>query len=146
MTLWKRQTTVEEINERMRAHPTMMTFLGVECISLTSDSLTFRMPVTEKVKQPQNLLHGGASAALAESVGSLASFLTLEGEQVCVGTDLNISHLRAVHEGSIRATATPLRVGSKLQVWEIRIVNDQGDLTAISRLTTLILNKRLEKK
>ncbi len=147
MTIWKKIFTVENLNKRFKSLPTMMKHLDMDFVEITSDTLTLRMPVDEKTKQPNGILHGGASAALAETVASMASYLTLEGEaKVCVGIDLNISHLKAVHEGYIRASAKPIRLGSTLQVWEIRTVNDAGDLIALSRLTTMILDKPLEKK
>lgn len=147
MTIWKKTHTVNELNRTFNALPTMMKHLDMEFVEITSDTLTLQMPVDERTKQLNGILHGGASAALAESVASMASYLTLEGEvKVCVGIDLNISHLKAVHDGFIRATAKPIRLGSTLQVWEIRTVNDTGDLIAISRLTTMILAKPLEKK
>lgn len=147
MTIWKKIITVNDLNSTFKVLPTMMKHLDMEFVEITSDTLTLRMPVDERTKQLNGILHGGASAALAETVASMASYLTLEGEvKVCVGIDLNISHLKAVHEGYVAATAKPVRLGSTIQVWEIRIVNDAGDLIAFSRLTTMILDKPLEPK
>lgn len=147
MIIWKKTHTVDDLNRTFKVLPTLTKHLGMEFVEITSDTLTLRMPVDDRTKQPNGILHGGASAALAESVASMASYLTLEGEvKVCVGIDLNISHLKAVHEGYVRATAKPVRLGSTIQVWEIRIVNDADDLIAFSRLTTMILDKPLEKK
>lgn len=147
MSIWKKHYPAEELNLMFKTLPTMMKHLDIEIIEITADSLTARMPVVEKTKQPNGILHGGASAALAESVASMASYLTLEGEaKTCVGVDLNITHLKAVHDGNIRASAKPVRLGSTIQAWEIRIVNDAGDLIAISRLTTMILDKPMVRK
>lgn len=142
MTIWKKKFTLEEIN----AHITksgMMKLLEMICIDQTPDSLTMQMEVDDKAKQTHGILHGGASAALAETVGSVASYLTIEDEKShSVGLELTISHLKMVREGLIRATAKPIKLGSTIQVWEIRTVNPNGDLIAFSRLTTMILKDK----
>ena len=98
MTLWKRLKTVEEINALIKELPTMLRYLDMKCVDISADALSFSMPVDERTRQPDGILHGGASAALAETVGSMACYMTLEGEtKTCVGLDLSITHLKAVH-------------------------------------------------
>lgn len=143
MSIWKKKFTIEDININLSHTSGLPKHFEMKCVETTSDSLTFQMAVKEKSRQPQGILHGGASAALAETVGSMASYLTIEDEnKTAVGLDLNISHLKMVKEGFIRATAKPIKLGSTIQVWEIKTVNDSGDLIAISRLTTMILGPR----
>lgn len=145
MSIWKKKLDLDELN--LLINSSMPGHLNVKFIEITADSLSARMPVDERTKQPFGILHGGASAALAETVASVASYMTLEGDvKQSVGLDLNVSHLKAVPGGFITATASPIRLGSNIQVWQIRIVNDAGDLIAFSRLTVMILHNPLEKK
>ena len=122
---------------------TMGTHLGMEWVELGPDFLKMRMPVDERTKQPYGLLHGGASCALAETVGSVASHLVIDPERfICVGLEINANHLRSVKDGFVTATATPLHLGSSTHVWDIKIHDEQEKLICISRLTVAILLKR----
>ena len=142
MTLWKRLKTVEEINALIKELPTMLRYLDMKCVDISADALSFSMPVDERTRQPDGILHGGASAALAETVGSMACYMTLEGEtKTCVGLDLSITHLKAVHGGFITAVAKPIKIGGTLQVWEIRNYKEGGDLIAFARLNMMIIDK-----
>ncbi|MBS0630197.1 MAG: hotdog fold thioesterase [Verrucomicrobia bacterium] len=118
----------------------MMTALGIEFHEITENSLSFKMPVDARTfRPPGGMLNGGAAAALVENVGSFAAQLTLKGEaEICVGIELNISHLKPATEGYVIGTATPIRLGVTLQVWEVRNVHSNGDLISIGRLTMLI--------
>ena len=119
---------------------TMSHFLNIEFIEIGDNFLTARMPVTDKTRQPYGLLHGGASAALAETVGSIASALTIDTtKQKCVGLEINANHLRGVREGYVYATASPLHIGKTTHVWDIRITNEDKQLVCVSRLTVAIL-------
>lgn len=121
---------------------TMGHHLGFEWVELGPNFISMRMPVDERTKQPFGILHGGASCALAETVGSLAASYTLNPEnQICVGLDINANHLKAVRSGFVTGKAMPIHIGKSTQVWEIRITNDNNDLVCISRLTMAILNK-----
>jgi 1,4-dihydroxy-2-naphthoyl-CoA hydrolase len=114
--------------------------LGIHPIEAGPDKVVLEMEVTSKVHQPMGLLHGGASAVIAESAASIGAFLncdTSKGEY-SVGTDLNISHLRAKREGTVRATATPVRKGKSLHVWTIDIADEDGELVAVARCTLAI--------
>lgn len=143
MTIWAKLQTKEQLNKMLKEIPTLMQHLEMEVVEITSDSLSIKMPVDNRTKQIHGILHGGASAALAETVGSIASYLSLEEPKASVGLELNISHLKAVHSGSILAVAKPVRLGKSIQVWEIRNFDEAGNQIALARLTMMVLNKPL---
>jgi 1,4-dihydroxy-2-naphthoyl-CoA hydrolase len=101
------------------------------------------MPVDYRTRQPYGILHGGASVALAETLGSLAASFQIDtGKQLCVGLDINANHVRSIAEGYVYGKATPLHIGKQTHVWEIKITNEEGKLVCISRLTMAILDKK----
>ena len=102
------------------------------------------MPVDDRTIQPHGLLHGGASAAMAETIGSIASSLVIDPEKyVCVGLEINANHVRSVRSGGIvKATCTPLHLGGSTHVWDIKIHDELQKLVCVSRLTVAILQKR----
>ncbi len=113
--------------------------MGIELIELGADFLRGRMPVDARTKQPYGLLHGGSSALLAETLGSMAANLCLdEGAGQAVGIELNCNHVRAATAGWVIGTARPLHVGRSTQVWDIRIEDEQGRLICASRLTMAV--------
>ena len=113
--------------------------LGVRLIEATPDKVVLEMDVGPPVHQPFGILHGGASAVIAESAASMGAYMNCEpGKQFCVGTDLNISHLRAKREGVVRATATPVRKGRTMHVWQIDVTQEDGQLVAVARCTLAI--------
>lgn len=121
----------------------MAGFLGMEFTEIGPDYLRMIMPVNEKTKQPFGLLHGGASAALAETVGSVASFLVIDRKkQICVGLDINANHVKGVTEGYVHAIAKPLHIGVTTHVWDIRICDDDNKLVCISRLTVAVRDRK----
>jgi 1,4-dihydroxy-2-naphthoyl-CoA hydrolase len=122
----------------------MVEYLGIEFTEVTPDYICAKMPVDNRTKQPMGLLHGGASVTLAESVGSIASWLSLENteKQAAVGVEINANHLKSAREGYVYAKCTPLKVGRTMHVWDIKITNDAGDLVCVSRLTTAIIDVR----
>lgn len=121
----------------------MGAYLGMEFTEIGPNYLRMMMPVDHRTKQPYGLLHGGASVALAETVGSMASALIIDPEkQMCVGMEISANHLRAVKEGYVHAIASPLHIGATSHVWDIRITDDQHKLICVSRLTMAILAKR----
>ena len=110
--------------------------LGIHALELTKDRVVLEMPVGPRVHQPMGVLHGGASAVIAESAASIAAYLNCDPEkEFVVGTDLNISHLRARREGLVRAVATPVRKGRTIHVWTIDIEDQDGVKVAIARCT-----------
>lgn len=116
---------------------TLMETLGIEFTDVSEDFLTARMPVNEKVYQPDGVLHGGATAALAESVGSAAVYVFNKNPKVIVrGIEISANHLKSVKSGFVHATARPLNLGKTIQLWEIRIEDDAQQLISICKLTT----------
>ncbi len=116
--------------------------LGMQFTEVGENYLKATMPVDHRTHQPYGLLHGGASVALAETLGSVGAALTLDPDLfICVGMEINANHLRSVRSGSVTGTATPLHRGSSSQVWEIKIHDDHGKLVCISRLTVAVLKK-----
>lgn len=118
--------------------------LGIGIVSSDPAEVVLEMEVGPKVHQPFGLLHGGASAVLAESAASIGAYLNCEeGVEFPVGTDLNISHLRGKSEGTVRAVARPVRIGRTLQVWSIDVTDEEGKLVAVSRCTLAV--RRFDK-
>ncbi len=121
---------------------TMGQYLGMEWVSMGDDFIKMRMPVDDRTKQPYGLLHGGASCALAETIGSIASHFVIDNEKfICVGLEINANHVRSAREGFVTATCTPLHIGASTHVWDIKIHDDARKLICISRLTVAILKK-----
>lgn len=119
---------------------TMISHLGIEVTAIGEDFITARMPVADHTKQPMGLLHGGASVALAESLGSMASALLLDLTRFApVGLEINANHIRSVTDGYVYGTVRPLHVGQRTHVWEIRIADEQGRLVCVSRLTVMVV-------
>lgn len=121
----------------------MASYLGIEFTAITADTLQASMPVTSKTRQPYGILHGGASVALAETVGSYASSLIIDREHYMVaGMEINANHLKPVVSGSVRAVCSPLHIGKSSHVWDIKIYNDRQQLICVSRLTVAVIEKR----
>ncbi len=122
---------------------TMGKHLAMEWVEIGADFLKLKMPVDHRTHQPYGLLHGGASCALAETVGSVASHLVIDTEHyICVGLEINANHVRGVRDGFVTATATPLHIGSSTHVWDIKIHDEASKLVCVSRLTVAILKKK----
>ena len=140
-SIWRSPQSLAELNAAMRG--TLAEALGIELTEIGPDSVTGTMPVDHRTIQPYGLLHGGASVALAESLGSVAAGLVVDGKRaVCVGQEINANHVRAVREGTVIGTARPVHLGSRSQVWDIRIVDEAGRLVCVSRLTMAVLERR----
>ena len=117
--------------------------IGIELVLLTPDRVVATMPVDDRTRQPFGLLHGGASAALAETVASLGAFLNIDSDtHAAVGVELNANHMRAKTGGTVTATATPLRRGRTIHVWDIRIEDEESRLVCVSRCTLAIIPRR----
>jgi uncharacterized protein (TIGR00369 family) len=137
MSIWKRQLTLDELNRTSVG--TMVEHLGIIYTRIDDDSLEAEMPVDNRTQQPFGLLHGGASVVLAETLGSMAGFLTTAEGQCVVGTEINASHHRAVASGTVRGVCKPLHLGKTSQVWEIAIFDARDKRCCTSRLTTATL-------
>ncbi|MBD3723470.1 MAG: hotdog fold thioesterase [Flavobacterium sp.] len=122
---------------------TLMETLEIEFIDAGEDFLTAKMPVNPRVHQPMGLLHGGASVALAESVGSAASIMFINPEVTEVrGIEISANHLKSKREGTVFATAKVIHKGKSIHLWEIRIVDEQGALISLCKLTNMVLPRR----
>lgn len=139
--MWNKEVSVEDLNNRPEKD--LSTLLGIRFTELSPNSITATMPVNERTRQPAGILHGGASVVLAETLGSIASNLVIDREQwIAVGLEINANHLRPVSEGLITGICTPIHLGSKTHVWDIKLYNEAQKLTCISRLTTAIIAKK----
>jgi 1,4-dihydroxy-2-naphthoyl-CoA hydrolase len=141
MTLFRKQVSIDLLNAQ--ANGTLSQALGIRITELGDDFIRGSMPVDGRTKQPFGLLHGGASVALAETLGSLAGWLCLDNEAAyCVGLEINANHLKAMRQGEVIGTARALHVGRSTQVWEIRITDTDEALVCISRLTLAVITPR----
>lgn len=139
--IWRRQVTPQELQERSRN--TLAEHLGIQMTEVGPDYLRATMPVNPQTHQPSGILHGGASVALAETVGSLAANLCVDIEKfLCVGQEINANHLRPVASGLVTATARPFHIGARSQVWSIEIRNADDKLVCISRLTMAVVERK----
>jgi len=117
--------------------------LGIEFLELGEDFLTAKMPVDHRTKQPFGILHGGASLALAETLGSVAATCVIDmSKHVAVGLDINANHIRSVKSGFVYGIAKALHIGRKTHVWEIKITNEDEKLVCISRITMAIIDRQ----
>lgn len=137
MSIWKRQLSLTELNAM--GEKSMVALLGITFTRIDEACLEAEMPVDERTHQPFGLLHGGASVTLAETLGSMAGFLTTSEGQCVVGTEISASHHRAVASGKVRGVCKPLHLGKTSQVWEIAIFDARGKRCCTSRLTTATL-------
>ncbi|MCL5024462.1 MAG: hotdog fold thioesterase [Nitrospirae bacterium] len=138
--IWKGRVSLEDLNKRYRN--TLVENLGIEFIEIGDAHLKATMPVDHRTLQPAGILHGGASLALAETLGSVAGFLCVDREkQYCIGMEINANHIRQVRSGLVYGLVAPVHIGRKTQVWQISINNQEGKLVCIARLTLLVLDR-----
>jgi 1,4-dihydroxy-2-naphthoyl-CoA hydrolase len=143
MTIWKNPLDLEALNRPGQNN--MVSHVGIEFIEVGADFLRARMPVDARTLQPYGLLHGGASATLAETLGSMASALCVDtSTQLVVGLEINANHVRGARSGWVIGTVRPLHVGRTTHLWDIRIENEEGKLVCISRLTVAVIQKSVE--
>lgn len=135
-----KQKAIEQINAF--GENTMVEHLGIEITDFGDDFICGKMPVDKRTVQPFGLLHGGASAALAETLGSVAGGLKVNRDtQTVVGIEINCNHLRSAKDGCVHGKAKPIKLGRKIQVWNIEIKNDDGKMVAVSRLTLAVIDR-----
>ena len=141
MSIWKQSTDLDRINAWN--HNTLVEHLGMRVTEIGADYVRGTMPVDARTRQPFGLLHGGASVALAESLGSLAGNLCIDlATEMAIGLDINANHVRAATAGVVTGTARSLHLGRTTQVWEIRIEDERGRLVCISRLTLAVVPRQ----
>lgn len=137
MKIWKRELDLTLATERCKN--TMVDHLGIEFTEVGDHYLVARMSIDQRTKQPVGIMHGGASCALAETVGSTAANFCVDEGYYCVGLDINVNHLRAMRFGAVFATAKPYHLGRTTQVWGIEIVDEEKRLVSVGRLTMAVL-------
>lgn len=139
--IWTKKFELDNLNKFIGDD--MASHLGIRFTSITENTLEATMPVNVKTKQPYGILHGGASVALAETVGSYASTLVVDQQKnMVVGMEINANHLKPVFSGSVRAVCSPVHLGKSSHVWDIRIFNDKNQICCISRLTVAVIERR----
>ncbi len=138
-SIFPRLPTTEILNSFNKN--TLAQALGIEITEVGANYLRGRMPVDARTHQPFGLLHGGASVALAETLGSMAGQLCLPDGRMVVGLEINANHVRGARDGFVIGTARPLHLGHTTQVWEIRIENESSQLLCISRITLAVIPK-----
>lgn len=141
MSIFQQGVTLQQANKM--CENTLVSHLGIEFTAIGEDYIEAKMPVDHRTHQPMGLLHGGASVALAETMGSVGAVCTLDNaKQYCVGLEINANHIKSARSGFVFGTARPIHLGKKTQVWEIKITNEQKELVCISRITMAILDKK----
>jgi uncharacterized protein (TIGR00369 family) len=134
--------TIDYINNKMLPN-TLMETLAIKVTEIGVDFVVAKMPVTPAVHQPDGILHGGASVALAESVGSIATHLFVDTEKYFVrGLEISANHLKSIKEGVVTATAKPIHRGRTTHLWEIRIEDEFNNLISLCKLTAILLPKK----
>lgn len=136
-----RNVSIIELNQLSKN--TLIDHLSIEFDEIGADFISATMPVGPKVHQPVGFLHGGATLALAETVGSMASYLLIDPDQFNVfGLEINANHIRSLKIGWVKATAKPIHLGGRTHVWDIRIEDHDRHLISIVRLTNMVVEKR----
>ena len=138
--IWHHRPSIAELNS---AKGNLVDRLGIEMLEIGDDTITARMPVDHRTIQPMTkVLHGGASVALAETLGSTGAYLCIDPEKyLVVGLEINANHVRSVRDGWVTGVARPLHRGRSTQLWEIRITDAADKLVCISRLTLAVIEK-----
>ena len=140
MSIWRTPTSVEQLQAHSRN--TLAETIGIRVTEVGPDFVRATMPVTPRTHQPMGVLHGGASVALAETVGSLAATLCVDQAlYVCLGQEINANHLRPVSSGTVTATARPYHIGKRSHVWSIEIRDEEEKLVCVSRLTIAVVDR-----
>ncbi len=138
--IWFKNFTPEMLNDRPKNH--IGALLGIEFTEIGDDFVCATMPVDERTHQPAGILHGGASVVLAETLGSIASYMCIDPDKhIAVGLEVNANHIRPVSSGFVKGICTALHIGAKTQIWEIKMYTEKGKLNCVSRLTVAILPK-----
>lgn len=143
--IWFKDISLEDLRSN-HSHAHMGTFLGIEILERGENYLKGRMPVDERTKQPFGLLHGGASCVLAETLGSFASFMCVDESKFrTVGLEINANHIKSATKGFVVGVATPIHLGKKTHIWDIRITDQATDsLVCVSRLTVAVLERSVQ--
>lgn len=138
MSIWKTKLSLDEINAF--SQETMVSHIGIRIIEIGDDYLKASMPVDKRTHRPQGILHGGASVALAETVGSIAAYMCAKPGSNCVGLEINANHIKTIKEGTVYGVARPIHIGRSTQVWDIRVSDDLHRTISVCRLTVAVLS------
>lgn len=139
MIWYQKELSIDDLNKLGTG--TMAATVGIEFTEMGADFLTAKMPVNHNTKQPFGLLHGGASAVLAETLGSVAAWLCVNPiMKACVGLELNCNHIKGVRDGYVYGRVSPVHIGGSTQVWNIVITNENNKIVCVSRLTIAVIN------
>lgn len=137
--VWKRTPDIDDMNRRCAG--TMVDHLGMVFLEVGPDWLRGTMPVDDRTKQPLGLLHGGATAALVETLGSVAAAWAVDEQHYCVGIEINVNHIRSARSGLVTGTARAIQAGRRIQVWQVDVADDAGRLVSTGRLTLAVLRR-----
>ncbi len=140
--IWKHYRNPKELNSLNKK--TMISELGISFEEVGEDFITATLPVDQRTKQPAGLLHGGATAVLVETLGSVASLMCLDNidTQTAVGTSISVSHLRSATEGEVMGVCSPIKIGRRLHLWHVEVYDEEEELIAVGQLTTMIIDKK----
>lgn len=136
-SIWKKEFKIKDLN--LFSRDCIVENVGIQFLEKGEDFISATMPVDKRTKQPLGILHGGASVVLAETLGSTASFLTLDDNSSSVGLEIKANHLKSVSKGQVTGVAKPVHLGKTTQIWDISIKNEKNELVCVSRLTMLVL-------
>ena len=140
LNMFPKELTLERLNTINKN--TLASHIGIEFTEIGSDYLVARMPVDKRTTQPYNILHGGASVVLSETLGSQAAAMLLDlDKQYPVGLEINANHIKSISSGYVYGRVTPIHIGRSTHVWETRITDEENSLICISKLTVAILDR-----
>ena len=141
MSIWFIEFTLDDLNNLSKN--TMVEHLGIEYVKIGDDFISATMPVDHRTHQPDGLLHGGASVALAETLGSVAANLCIDrAKKMSVGLEINANHVRSAKQGTVTGIARPIHIGNSTHIWDIRILNEKKHLVSVIRLTMAVLSRK----
>lgn len=140
--IWKKEFSLDEINRFARR--SIVGHMGITFVEKGDDYLQAAMPVDERTIQPLGILHGGASAVLAETLGSMASHLTLDDNHYSVGLEIKANHIKSVTQGKVTGVVRPVHLGKTTQIWDISIKDEKQKLVCLSRITLMVIKGRIK--
>jgi 1,4-dihydroxy-2-naphthoyl-CoA hydrolase len=143
-SIWKKEISLSLLN--VKGAESMSERIGIRFVDIGEDYLVASMPVDERTRQPLGLLHGGASAALIETLGSVGATWSVGPDEFCVGVEINANHVRSARSGTVFGTAKPIHRGSRIHVWQVDIRTDDGKMISTGRITLAVMTKKPDQK
>jgi len=141
-SIWKKEVSLASLNAA--SEQTMVAHVGIRFINIGEDYIVASMPVDNRTHQPLGMLHGGASAALIETLGSVAATCSVGEDEFCVGVEVNANHVRPARSGKVIGTAKSIHRGSRIQVWQVDIRTEDGKMVSTGRITLAVMTKRTD--